>query len=65
MKLRQRDRLLILVSKRKFDISIISVSSIKTGVADPDPLLRGTDPDPSMFYHQAKTVRKPLIPIVL
>jgi hypothetical protein len=34
---------------------------------DPDPLVRCTDPaeDPDLFYHQAKIVRKPLIPTVL
>jgi hypothetical protein len=31
-------------------------------VADPDPLVRGTDPVPKSFYHQAKIVRKTLIP---
>jgi hypothetical protein len=35
------------------------------GLPDPDPLVRGMDPDPDSFYHQAKTVRKPLIPTVL
>jgi hypothetical protein len=39
---------------------------------DPDPLVRGMDPDtdpildpdPDPFYHQAKIVRKTLIPTV-
>jgi hypothetical protein len=34
------------------------------GVPDPDPLVRGTDPDPAL-EHQAKIVRKTLIPTVL
>ncbi len=29
---------------------------------DPDPLVRGTDPDSGSFYHQAKIVRNPWIP---
>jgi hypothetical protein len=33
------------------------------GLADPDPIVKGTDPDP--FYHQAKIERKTLIPTVL
>ncbi len=33
------------------------------GLLDLDPLVRGTDPDPSI--HQAKILRKPLIPTVL
>jgi hypothetical protein len=33
---------------------------------NPDPLVRGTDQDPSIcFYHQAKIVRKTLIPTIL
>jgi hypothetical protein len=36
------------------------------GLPDPDPLVRGTDPDPSPdFYHQTKIERKTLIPTVL
>jgi hypothetical protein len=35
------------------------------GPPDPDPLVRGMDPDPGSFYHQAKVVRKTLIPTVL
>jgi hypothetical protein len=31
---------------------------------DPDPLVRGTDPDPPIIIHQAKIVRKALIPTV-
>ncbi len=33
------------------------------GPLDPDPLVRGTDP--GAFYHQAKIVRKTLVPTVL
>jgi hypothetical protein len=33
------------------------------GLLDPDPLVRGTDPDP--FYHQEKIARKTLIPTFL
>jgi hypothetical protein len=33
------------------------------GLPDPDPFVRRTDPDPS--YHEAKIVRKTLIPTVL
>ncbi len=32
---------------------------------DPDPLVRGMDPDPQSFYQHAKIVRKNLIPTVL
>ncbi len=40
---------------------------------DPDPLVRGMDPDPDpaldpdpdSFYHHAKIVRKTLIPTIL
>jgi hypothetical protein len=38
---------------------------------DPDPLVRGMDPDPALdpdpdsFYHHAKIVRKTLIPTIL
>jgi hypothetical protein len=35
------------------------------GVLDPDPLVRGMDPDPVSFYHQSKIVRKTLISTVL
>jgi len=43
------------------------------GLPDPDPLVRGMDPDPdpapdpdpSIVYHQAKIVRKTLIPNIL
>ncbi len=34
------------------------------GLPDPDPLVRGVDPDPD-FYHHAKIVRKTLIPTIL
>jgi hypothetical protein len=34
------------------------------GVPDPDPVVRRTDPDPALD-HQAKIVRKTLIPTVL
>jgi hypothetical protein len=32
---------------------------------DPDPLVRGIDPGPDPFYHQANIVRNTLIPAVL
>jgi hypothetical protein len=37
------------------------------GLPDPDPSVRGMDPDPGSgsFYHQAKKVRKTLIPTAL
>jgi hypothetical protein len=35
------------------------------GLLDPDLLVRGADPNPSITYHQAKIVRKTLIPTVL
>ncbi len=36
--------------------------TITTSVADPDPLVKGTDPDPSIIKQK---VRKTLIPTVL
>ncbi len=47
-----------------FDIVKSSVPDLeKFGLPDPDPLVWGTDPDPSMTvtYHQAKTERKTFI----
>jgi len=35
------------------------------GFPDPDPLVRGTEPERGSFYHQAKIARKPFIPTVL
>ncbi len=37
------------------------------GLPDPDPLVRGMNPDPAPdpFYHHAKIVRKTLIPTIL
>ncbi len=35
------------------------------GLPDPDPLVRGKDPDPYPFIINAKVVRKTLIPTVL
>jgi hypothetical protein len=35
------------------------------GLPDPDPLVRGTDPDPSIFKQKKKLVRKTLFRIVL
>jgi hypothetical protein len=34
------------------------------GLPDPDPLVRGMDPDTDPVYHQAKIVRKTFIPTV-
>jgi hypothetical protein len=32
------------------------------GLIDPDPIVRGMNPDPDPFYHEAKIVRKTWIP---
>jgi hypothetical protein len=46
---------------------VILPSSVPVPAPDPDPLVRGMNPapDPSMIYHQAKIIRKTLIPTVL
>jgi hypothetical protein len=50
--------------KKKYYMKLIRRIHMFLGLLDPDPdpLVRGTDPD---SYHQAKIVRKTLIPIVL
>jgi hypothetical protein len=35
------------------------------GLQDPDPLVRGMNPDPAPDYHHAKIFRKTLIPSIL
>jgi hypothetical protein len=43
--------------------SVPDPDSLFIGLLNPDPFVRGMDPAPSIiFYHQAKIVRKTLIP---
>jgi hypothetical protein len=67
-KLEQPQILLQAVFRIRIRIQINRIH-ILSGFADPDPLVKGMDPNPhpdsGSFYEQAKLVRKTWIPTVL